>query len=282
LKINAMQSPASDLYLETNGARLRYLDEGEGAALLLVHGWTLDLEQWEPQAAALTGEFRVIRLDRRGFGLSSGLPSTAADGADLSALCEHLRLDSVALVGISQGTRAVLQFAGSHPRMTSCVILNGPPHLGAADAAHGSHDIPYDHYRELAQTRGLAAFRREWSEHALMRLRTADPETHALLGRMIARYPGWDLADIPGHAEAAPPDQGFASVGRPVLVMNGEFDLESRKRFARQIALLPRVEYVEIPQAGHLCNLDNPRAYNEALRRFLKRHTIPSSSRSVQ
>jgi 3-oxoadipate enol-lactonase len=72
--------------------------------------------------------------------------------------------------------------------------------------------------------------------------------------------------------------QGFKSVDRPALVMNGEFDLDSRKRFARQLALqLPQVECVEIPDAGHLCNLDNPRAYNDALRRFLERHAFPST-----
>jgi pimeloyl-ACP methyl ester carboxylesterase len=265
-----------DLYLETGGVRLRYRDEGRGYAVILVHGWTLDLDQWELQAAGLAGEFRVVRMDRRGFGLSSGLPSIAGDAVALSALCEHLALDSAALVGMSQGARVVLQFAKSHPRMTSCLVLDGPSHLGAEDATRSSHDIPYEYYRELAQVQGLSAFRREWSGHALARLRSADPEAHALLARMIARYPGRDLTDTAGHADATPLAEKFESVDRPALVMNGEFDLDSRKRFARQLALqLPRVEYAEIPGAGHLCNLDNPRAYNDALKRFLERYAFP-------
>jgi 3-oxoadipate enol-lactonase len=263
-----------DLYLETSGARLRYRDEGGGCAVILVHGWTLDLEQWDSQAAALAGEFRVVRLDRRGFGLSSGLPSIAGDCADLSALCEHLGLGSVALVGMSQGARAVLQFAESHPRMTSCIVLDGPPF----PAAGGSRDIPYEYYRELARNQGLSAFRREWSGHALARLRTADPQAHALLARMIARYPGRDLTHTAGDAAAMPPAKGFESVDRPALVMNGEFDLDSRKQSARQLALqLPQAECVELPDAGHLCNLDNPRAYNDILTRFLERHAFPST-----
>jgi 3-oxoadipate enol-lactonase len=242
--------------------------------VLLVHGWTLDLDMWEPQATALSARFRVVRLDRRGFGLSSGLPSIAGDISDLSALCEHLELRSVALVGTSQGARAVLQFARSNPRLTSCVILDGPPHFGGPNVAAGTHDIPYQYYCELAQSQGLPAFHREWSRHPLARLRTADPQAHALLARMIARYPGKDLTNTLQHTEAAP---GWESLDRPVLVINGEFDLESRKRFARQLALrLPRVECVEIPDAGHLRNLDNPRAYNDALGRFLERHALPS------
>jgi 3-oxoadipate enol-lactonase len=279
LEITGMPIRPPDLYLETDGVRLRYRDEGWGFAVILLHGWTLDLDQWEPQAAALAGDFRVIRLDRRGFGLSSGRPSTVADAADLSALYRHLGLNCAALVGMSQGARAVLQFAKSHPRMVSCFILDGPPRLATADAAgSNSQDVPYEHYRELTRTQGLAAFRREWSEHALARLRTNDPEAHALLARMIARYTGRDLTDTAGPADAVPFAQGFESVNRPALIMNGEFDLDSRKRFAKQLALqLPQAERVEIPGAGHLCNLDNPRAYNEALKGFLKRHKFSST-----
>jgi 3-oxoadipate enol-lactonase len=274
-----MPARSSDLYLETGGVRLRYRDEGRGCAVILVHGWTLDLDQWELQAAALAREFRVIRLDRRGFGLSSGLPSIAADAADLLALYRHLGLECAALVGMSQGARAVLEFATSHPRMVSCLILDGPPHLGTADeAGSSSHDFPNEHYRELTQSQGLAAFRREWSEHALARLRTNDPEAHALLARMIARYPGRDLTDTAGHADAASFAQGFESVNQPALIVSGEFDLDSRKRFAEQLALqLPQAERVEIPGAGHLCNLDNPRTYTEALKGFLKRHEFSST-----
>jgi 3-oxoadipate enol-lactonase len=271
-----MHAQRSDPYLEINGVRLRYRDEGQGRAVLLVHGWTLDLDMWAEQAAALAAEFRVVRLDRRGFGLSSGLPSLAGDQADVHALCEHLGLDSVALVGMSQGAGVVLQFARSYPRMISCIVLDGPPQLAAQEGTFGSPDIPYTYYRELAQTQGVDAFRREWSGHALARLRTPNPGTRALLAHMIARYRGGDLIDREGPA-AGPPSAGFESVERPVLVINGEFDLESRKRFARQLSrLLRQVEYAEISGAGHLCNLDNPRAYNETLRRFLERHAIPS------
>lgn len=258
--------------------RLRYRDEGRGCAVIFVHGWTLDLDQWEPQATSLAGEFRVVRMDRRGFGLSSGRPSTGEDAADLHALCRHLGLECAALVGMSQGARAVVQFACAHPRMTSCFILDGSPRFGSEDVAGNSLDVPHQRYRRLAQTEGLDAFRREWGQHALVRLRTSDPEAHALLSRMIARYPGVDLTDAAADAGSKGLRQGLESVQRPALIVSGEFDLDSRKRFAGQLAMqLPQAECVEIPDAGHLCNLDNPDAYNDALRRFLQRHAPWSS-----
>ena len=102
----AARSP--DRYLSVHGARLRYRDEGRGPAVVLVHGWTLDLEMWEPQVAALRASLRLVRLDRRGFGLSSGCPSVASDASDIDAICRHLGLARVALIGMSQGARAVL------------------------------------------------------------------------------------------------------------------------------------------------------------------------------
>ncbi|MDE2264080.1 MAG: alpha/beta fold hydrolase, partial [Gammaproteobacteria bacterium] len=96
--------PASpDLYLRAPSALLRYRDEGRGPAVLLIHGWTLDLDMWEPQAAELGGSFRIIRFDRRGFGLSSGNASLGADVQDALSLCDELRIGRLACVGMSQG-----------------------------------------------------------------------------------------------------------------------------------------------------------------------------------
>src|SRR6478735_5218087 len=100
--------------LQVPGARLRYRDDGAGRAVVFVHGWTLDLDVWEPQAA-LAAEMRVLRYDRRGFGLSSGRPSTDSDVDDLRALLDALGVVSPLLVGMSQGARVVLEFAARHP-----------------------------------------------------------------------------------------------------------------------------------------------------------------------
>ena len=266
---------ADDAYLEVDGARLRYRDEGRGPAVLLAHGWTLDLDMWEAQASALSRDFRVVRVDRRGFGLSSGVPSLAEDLADLSALYHHLALDSVAMVGMSQGARSVVHWAGTFLDRVSCLVLDAPPDLVAQAERASPADIPYAHYAKLARAKGLAAFRREWSQHPMIRLRCADPLAHTLLERMLARYPGRDLTESLPNTNQGFPQPAIESVSCPVLIINGEFDLDSRKDHAATlVSRLRRAEYVRIPAAGHLCNLDNPGAYNQALRSFLVRHTI--------
>ena len=268
-----------DQYVEIDGADLRYRDDGTGPAVVLIHGWTLDLEMWDPQAAALAPAYRVIRLDRRGFGLSSGDPSLARDVSDLRALCRHLQLERVALLGMSQGARVVLQVASESPAMVSCLVLDGPPRIGPSSGASSPPELPYEDYRRLAQTQGVAAFRREWAQHPLTKLRTQSMQARDLLANMIARYPGKDLTDpLPSPSVVTTPDM-IRSIASPVLLIGGALDPDSRKSSTHEIMLqLPSAERVEIPHAGHVCNLDNPRAYNSALQNFLDRHAASRSA----
>ena len=55
---------SADRYLSADGARLRYRDEGQGPPVVLVHGWTLDLEMWDPQVDALRSAFRLVQIGR--------------------------------------------------------------------------------------------------------------------------------------------------------------------------------------------------------------------------
>jgi 3-oxoadipate enol-lactonase len=264
--------PASspDRYFQANGLRLRYRDQGQGPALILIHGWTLDLDMWDALAEALAANHRVIRADRRGFGLSEGYPSITGDAADLKALCAQLGIARTAVLGMSQGARSALQFAGDHPELTRCIILDGPPYLGPPDPGGTPPDVPFQHYCEVARTKGMQAFLDEWRTHPLARLHTTDAAAHALIERMLSRYPGKDLTAAPPATDAPPRMPAFESLQMPLLVINGEYDIDSRKRLAAYLSQTVRgVECVRIAGAGHLCTLDNPAAYEETVSRFL-------------
>lgn len=266
---------ATDRHCVCNGTSIRYRDEGSGPTIILVHGWTLDLEMWNSQAASLCSRFRVIRFDRRGFGLSSGHPSIDRDYDDLDALCRHLEIGPVALVGMSQGARAVMKFAVATPDRVSCVVLDGPPDLFGTDSADFE---ALKQYGALARTKGIGAFRREWVNHPLMCLRTPDPSAHQTLRRMIERYPGKDLTASVTAAEPGVHPLQLESFETPTLVITGEYDAADRVESANVLARrLPRAERATIPDAGHLPNLDNPIPYNAILRAFLEYHAIAPS-----
>lgn len=271
-----MQPSSADRYLPVAGARLRYRDEGQGPTVLLIHGWTLDLEMWEPQVAALAHEFRLIRLDRRGFGLSCGRASIGADVRDALSLCEHLQLGRLACLGMSQGARVALHLCRIAPQRLSCIILDGPPGELAEAQAEEGEDIPLAHYRRLLAAGDSAGFRRLWASHPLMQLESAEPATRALLERMTARYSGQDLLQEQPASAQQWDRSVIASLRTPALILTGEQDLPRRVRAADALAsMLPDAQRARIGRARHLPNLDNPSEYNAVLRSFLQRHAVP-------
>jgi len=93
---------------------------------------------------------------------------------------------------------------------------------------------------------------------------------------MITRYPGNDLVESTTTADPTAVSALFGSVALPVLVITGDHDLASRTRAAdKLIGRLTQAERAVIKDAGHLPNLDNPSAYNAAVRKFLERYAAP-------
>ena len=270
-----------DRYLQSGSARLRFRDEGSGPPLVLMHGWALDLDMWEPQFARLTGRFRVIAFDRRGFGLSSGEPDVDEDVVDLGRLLDALAIARAGVVGMSQGARVALAFAARHPTRVSGLVLDGPPDPEAANADGSGEEVPIAGYRGLVQREGMGAFRQEWLRHPFTSLQTSDARMRALLLRIVARYPGHDLrAPDAGAASVAigSADATLRSarlrlkdVSVPTLVINGELDTEQRRAAGAALARrLPEARHALVAAAGHLPNLDNPGAYDELLAAFLR------------
>jgi pimeloyl-ACP methyl ester carboxylesterase len=129
LSATKQSTPESQAFeVDVSGGVLAVESAGAGPALVLLHGWALDRRVWAPQKP-LADRFRLIALDRRGFGDSTAPPDLAAEVGDLLALREAIGLGPLILVGMSQGARTALQFALRHP-----------PHLGPHHLAPPRHD----------------------------------------------------------------------------------------------------------------------------------------------
>jgi pimeloyl-ACP methyl ester carboxylesterase len=264
-----------DHHLDTPGARLRFRDEGAGPSLLFIHGWALDLELWQLQAGELAASHRVLRFDRRGFGLSTGQPSLQADARDVITLLDHLAIERVVLVGASHGARVALRVALASPARVAALVLDGPPdELGGGRGAL-TVELPLEEYRRLARSGDIEALRRRWSEHPFTQLVNPDAAPRQLVSRMLARYSGADLLQ---PAEILPPLGSLDPLSMPIRLINGEHDLASRRASSEALArALPRATYVSIPNAGHLPSLDNPDVYNGVLREVVHAAKSPTT-----
>ncbi|EER62299.1 alpha/beta hydrolase fold protein [Acidovorax delafieldii 2AN] len=116
------------LYIEDSG--------GGGRPLVLIHGWPLSAQAWEPQVSVLQAAgYRVVAYDRRGFGRSDKPESGYSYDAladDLQRVLEQRELQDVTLVGFSMGGGEVARYIArcGESRLRSVVFAAAvPPYL---------------------------------------------------------------------------------------------------------------------------------------------------------
>lgn len=115
-----------------DGLEISYRDSGgpDAVPVLLVHGMGGDSRTWDRFARTLAqGGRRVIAVDLRGHGRSAHAPSYLFDefGDDLLALCEHLALGEVDVVGHSLGGHCASLLAQSRPGLVRRLVLEETP-----------------------------------------------------------------------------------------------------------------------------------------------------------
>jgi 3-oxoadipate enol-lactonase len=256
-------------FIDVDGAALRVRTAGQGPAIVLVHGWALDLDMWRVPIELLSKRYRVLAYDRRGFGYSTGVPGVEQDVLDLDRLLEQFDIQHTAVVGMSQGARVALRWALKHPERASCLVLDGPPAEGMPQPP-GGEEIPIQDYRELVGREGIDAFRRLWLEHPFMQLHTSAPGTHQLLREIAARYPARDLLMDERAASSPLRARDLQRLTVPTLVLSGEYDSQQRRSIARQLTqTLPNARLRTVSGAGHLAALDDPQLYAKVLHDYL-------------
>ena len=117
-----------------DGVEIAFLDQGEGEAIVLVHGFasTAHVNWVYPGwvATLVQAHRRVIALDNRGHGASSKLYDPAAYHSahmadDVRALLDHLGLARADIMGYSMGARITAFFARAHPTRLRRAVLGG-------------------------------------------------------------------------------------------------------------------------------------------------------------
>jgi pimeloyl-ACP methyl ester carboxylesterase len=268
-----MTQPDSNepMVFKHDGGWLRYATAGEGDPVVFIHGFGLDLSMWDPQWAAFARRHRVIRYDMRGYGTSS-LPDGAYSHADdLLALLDFLGARPAHLVGLSLGGRVALRVAAAQPAAVRSLSL--------ADPAMDGHIWTVDWLRrwramtDAAKGGDLAQAKKLWREHILFGPANGDPGVAEALRIMIERYSGWHLRHPdPGTAPSPAVAERLQDISTPTLVMVGELDLPDFQSIARRLRQeLPAAELRTLAGAGHMSNMEAPRAFNELVLEFVQR-----------
>ena len=123
--------PAQGSFVDLGHTRLHIVDQGQGPAILMVHGLAGNLRQFTYGVSEpLTAHYRVICVDRPGSGYSSRSPSAPvslqAQADTLSALLIHLNIQEALVVGHSLGGAVALSMAQRHPSQVKGLALIAP------------------------------------------------------------------------------------------------------------------------------------------------------------
>lgn len=278
--------------IRTGDIETYYERSGEGPAVVFVHASVVDHSQWDEQVAAIADDHTTVAYDLRGHGLTGGSDVSAytielfAD--DLQELVTGLGLERPVICGHSMGGLIAQAYAAAQPGEVAGLVLADtwtPPIRGLDDwlvrrvllDAAIPPAILFGYERvERAQVwfyeRLFAGAGGRYDR--IVALREAAPamatDEFVKVIRSMTRRGGRSLKT--------------SAISAPTLVLYGADDLPFVKRHAAALAAaIPNVAVVEIPDAGHASNLDNPRVYTDAIEEFLTtidRFGVPSTQKS--
>ena len=255
--------------IKANGISFNCQIDGREGAPWVVFSNSLmtNLSMWDEQAKALAGDFRVLRYDQRGHG-GTDAPAGAYEfkvlTADVVALLDALHIARAHFIGLSMGGMTAVALAENHPeRLSRVIACDCGPASTPQSAQQWAERI------ELAKDKGMEAL----VEPTIGRwfvpefLTTNKPAVDKVRA-MIRTTP---LNGFVGCAAALSDFDlrpGLGEIKTPIRFLCGDKDAALGGTKALN-AGVPGSTLIEIANAGHIANIENPQMFTQTLRDFL-------------
>jgi (E)-2-((N-methylformamido)methylene)succinate hydrolase len=257
----------------------RFLLEGKGPLVVLIHGVGARLENWDGVASRLASEFSVLRYDLRGHGATTRAPgpySLPLLADDLKALLAHVGAGEANVAGHSLGGMIAQMFALRHPTAVRRLALLSAV-AGRTTQEHervaARIDLirtgdPGEHFRSSLPrwfTDAFIAANPELIAAYAARNAANDPECYAAAYRVLA------LEDLDHELEA---------IHVPTLVATGEHDLGSNPRMSELMSRRIKGATLRIlPGLKHSILVEAPQMVARMLVPFFKGDPVPEVAR---
>jgi 3-oxoadipate enol-lactonase len=261
----------SERFLEHELGKFFYTAHGpdDAPAVIFSHGVAMDHRSFDEQVRAFEGDYRVVTWDMpyhgRSDSIGKDLPFSVVSADILAEILKQLSIEEAVFAGLSLGSFVVQQMTVRHPELVRAEVhlSGGPLHpkfpslvrisipvITAFMKLYPAGPLGKAFAKHKALREETMAYLRETIEHT-----GKDAVTH-LTNEMVRDM----AAGLP-----APPDT-------PRLIVYGDHDLALLNNMAKKWhQRLPGSELVEIENAHHILNQDNPIAFNTVLRDFLER-----------
>lgn len=246
-----------------DNVRLYYEDDdftdpwAASETVILHHGNAKNSRLWYAWVPLLAGEFRVIRVDARGFGKSS-IPepgyqwSLEGFATDVRHLMDYLEIDKAHLVGETIGGTIALQFAYQYPERLQTVTTCTSPYKFRGVST-------YLEYYNLVRERGVEAWVRQTADRRLEPGKS-DPRHHEWYVQQMSQTSQRVVLETLAYLSTVDLTPVLPQITAPALVMVGELSaMNTPDRAQRMVELLPHGTLVQVPGASGYVQHSAPR-----------------------
>ncbi len=262
-------------FIDVNGVCLRYRLEGKPGAPVIVFSNSLgtNLSMWEPQVSALRGDFRILRYDTRGHGLSAVAPGPYTQeqlGGDILALMDAIEIPRAHFCGLSMGGQVGIWLGANAPQRFARLVL-------CDTAAHIGNPEIWNARIAAIRAGGMPAIVSGTIERWFTpRFIAHSPEVVAPVRRMILDTPPQGYIACCEAIRDADFTEEASRVNAPTLVISGTHDPATPPAQGRLLASMIRgARYLEF-DAAHLSNIEAAPEFTAAVRDFLSAAAVPA------
>ena len=266
---DAPMTPVRGERLSLPGGPLHFEAGGYGTrTVIFIHDQFTDSAVWEDIWPILGREYRTIRYDRRGFGLTPPSTETYSPAQDLAELMNHLATPGAVLVAGSDGANIALEFALAHPARVEQLLLvspivSGAPMTPAYQAWIDANNAPL----ASGDTAGAAS---NWAGDRFI-VSGPNRSARSRLRQIYAACPQ-DLRNRDTRVAPVPPLlPRLAGVQAQTLILSGARDMPEVVTLSQSLQrAIPGARRDPVQGSGHLIYLDEPEIFAAAALAYIR------------
>jgi pimeloyl-ACP methyl ester carboxylesterase len=242
-------------------------DRGKGPAVTLLHGFALDGRMWRPQVRELEATHRILTVDLPGFGPNGkGATGVHCPAEAVLEVLDRAGIERTHLFGHSFGGAVAVDIALARPERVLSLTLVDALLFGRASGI-----AAWGRCAELSRRGLYDEARRVWIEDPLFASARTNPEAMCALEEMARDYAGGHWA---GRTTSRwlfdDPANRLGAIRVPTMVVDGEIDTPNfRAMAAEYVERVPHARRATLRGVGHMCSLEAPEAFNEAMLRMV-------------
>ena len=265
--------------VDIGDAKLYYEEAGHGEPVIFIHGHSFDHSEWDPQFPEFAKKFRTIIYDCRGYGRSS-MPVEGSEflhAEDLLKMMNKLGIERAHLVGLSMGGFIATDFLALHPkRVLSVVAVSGDVFPVPGPDEPWTEEGIAKRREEIAalKSRGTMAQKWDWLAALMSKGGSHLQDIRRPVWDMIYKWDQWQ----PLHVEprlllgnSVVEKLKNQEITVPVMILTGDADAG---RPDKLLQCVPTAKQVFVPDAGHVSNLENPKAFTKLVMQFIEKKSV--------